>query len=110
VPLALLSHLILLQNFAPAFIMLRVALGRARPDAEWSRKISGLQFNSSPDGGTQASATGRSRSQGAGSGFGTNTILTVPRSNSEDDVDIDLEARDTSGSMDAAAKENSEQI
>jgi hypothetical protein len=36
------------QNFAPALIMLRVALGRARPDSEWSEKASNLQFGSSP--------------------------------------------------------------
>jgi hypothetical protein len=35
-----------LQNFAPALIMLRVVLGRACPDTEWSGKISGLQSNS----------------------------------------------------------------
>jgi hypothetical protein len=82
-----------IQNFAPVFIMLRVALGRARPETEWSGKISGLQFTSNPGGraGAQASADGL-RSHGAGGGFGTNTILTVPRSHFEHEVDI--EARD----------------
>jgi hypothetical protein len=92
------------QNFAPAFIMLRVALGRARPDTEWSGKISGLEFSSNPGGGAPASATGRFRSQGTGhGGFGTNTILTVPRSNFQHEVDVDIEARDTGSDMDAVA-------
>ena len=78
------------QNFAPVFIMLRVALGRARPETEWSGKISGLEFRSNPGGGAgvQASAD-RSRSHGNSGGFGTNTILTVPRSHLEYEVDIE---------------------
>jgi hypothetical protein len=60
---------LLSQNFAPALIMLRVVLGRARPDTEWSRKISGLQFNCSS--GVEEIAI---------SGDATSTILTVPRS------------------------------
>jgi hypothetical protein len=73
--------------------MLRVALGRARPETEWSGKISGLEFTSNPGGraGAQASVDGL-RSHGTGGGFGTNTILTVPRSHLEHEVDI--EARD----------------
>ena len=59
--------------------MLRVVLGRARPDTEWSGKISGLQFNSAP--GVQEST----KSRGV-----TSTILTVP---------VDLEANE--GSLDA---------
>jgi hypothetical protein len=78
------------QNFAPVFIMLRVALGRARPETEWSGKISGLQFTSNPGG--RAGALDGSRSHGTAGEFGTNTILTVPRSHLEHEVDI--EARD----------------
>ena len=55
--------------------MLRVVLGRARPDTEWSGKISGLQFNSAP--GIQESAI----SEGA-----TSTILTVPRTHHREEV------------------------
>jgi hypothetical protein len=51
--------------------MLRVVLGRARPDTEWSRKISALRFNST-------------------SGGMTSTMLTVSRSH--DVVELDLEA------------------
>jgi hypothetical protein len=83
--------------------MLRVVLGRARPDTEWSGKISGLQFNTYPGGGTQASVTGRSRSQGTGDRFGTNTIRTVLRSHFEPEVDVDLEAGDVNGDMDVVA-------
>ena len=70
--------------------MLRVALGRARPETEWSGKISGLEFGSNPGGraGAQASAD-RSRSHGTVGGFGTNTIHTVPRSHLEHEVDIE---------------------
>ena len=60
--------------------MLRVLLGRPRPDAEWSGgtgKISGLQFSSAP--GVQGSA----RSRGA-----TSTILTIPRSCHGEEVDL----------------------
>ena len=70
--------------------MLRVALGRARPETEWSGKISGLEFNSNPGGGAGAQASAdRSRSHGTGDGFGTNTILTVSRSHLEHDADIE---------------------
>jgi hypothetical protein len=58
--------------------MLRVVLGRARPDTEWSGKISGLQFNSAP--GVEESA----RSRGA-----ISTILTVPRSHHGEEVDLE---------------------
>ena len=58
--------------------MLRVVLGRARPDTEWSGKISGLQFNSAP--GVQESM----RSRGA-----TSTILTAPRSHRGEEVDLE---------------------
>ena len=58
--------------------MLRVVLRRARPDTEWSGKVSGLQFNSAP--GVQESA----RSRGA-----TSTILTVPRSHRGEEVDLE---------------------
>jgi hypothetical protein len=73
--------------------MLRIALGRARPETEWSGKISGLEFTSNPGGGAgaQASADG-SRSHGTSGGFRTNTILTVPQSHLEHDR-VDLEAR-----------------
>jgi hypothetical protein len=60
--------------------MLRVVLGHARPDTEWSGKISGLQFNSAP--GVQESA----RSRGLAS-----TILTVPRSHYGEEA-VDLQA------------------
>ena len=87
--------------------MLRVTLCCVHPGTEWSGKISGLQFNSNPDGEAQASVTGISRLQGKGhKGLGTITIPTVLRG-----VDIDLEARDIESDMDAAAqKENLEWI
>jgi hypothetical protein len=65
--------------------MFRVVLGRARPDTEWSGKISGLRFNSAP--GVQQSA----RSRGA-----TSTILTVARSPHGDVVDLDSEVNGNS--------------
>jgi hypothetical protein len=68
------------QNFAPALIMLRVVLGRARPDTEWSGKISGLHFNSAP--GVPESV----RSRGV-----TSTILTVPRSHHQEEVDLEAD-------------------
>jgi hypothetical protein len=79
------------------FIMLRVALGRARPETEWSGKISGLEFTSNPGGraGASASADG-SRSRGTGGRFGTNTILTVPRSHLEHEGDIEARDHDAS--------------
>jgi hypothetical protein len=67
-----------LQNFAPALIMLRVVLGRARPDTEWSGKISDLQFGST-SGGQEST-----RSRGV-----VNTILTFPKSHHGE---VDLEA------------------
>jgi hypothetical protein len=78
--------------------MLRVLQGRARPDTEWSGKISELEFSSNPGyrAGAQTATGGRSRSHG-GTGTGTtgglgiNTILTAPRSHLEHE--IDLEAR-----------------
>jgi hypothetical protein len=63
--------------------MLRVVLGRARPDTEWSGKISGLRFNSAP--GAQESA--RSRDV-------TSTILTVPRSHHEQIFDVETDPLD----------------
>ena len=78
--------------------MLRVALGRARPDTEWSGKISGLEFCSNPGGAAQPSAAERLRLQGAAGRFGTNTILTVPRSNFGYEGDVNLEARDVTTS------------
>jgi hypothetical protein len=59
--------------------MLRVVLGRARPDTEWSGKISGIQFNPAP--GVQRSP----RSRGAAS-----TILTVLRSHREEEADLEV--------------------
>jgi hypothetical protein len=68
------------QNFAPALIMLRVVLGRARADNEWSGKIiSGLQFKSTP--GVQ----GSTRSRGA-----TSTILTIPTSHRGKEIDLEV--------------------
>jgi hypothetical protein len=66
--------------------MLRVVLGRARPDTEWSGKISGLRFNSAP------------RIQEGMSSRGiASTILTVPRSHHGEEGDLeangDLEPR-----------------
>jgi hypothetical protein len=49
--------------------MLRVALGRARPDSEWSMQGSKLQFGSSP----------ATRSRGRGYDGTTSTIGTVSR-------------------------------
>jgi hypothetical protein len=57
--------------------MLRVVLGRARTDAEWSGKISALRFNSAS--GVQ---------ENAGSTDATSTIV-IARSNGEE---ADLEA------------------
>jgi hypothetical protein len=61
------------QNFAPILIMLRVLLGRARPDKEWSKSISNLQFNSTPE--VQEGRSSRDQ---------THTILTIPRSHHEE--------------------------
>jgi hypothetical protein len=79
-----------LQNFAPVFIMLRVALGRARPETEWSGKMSALEFSSNPGGGAGAQASAdRSKSYGTRGGCGTNTILAAPQSH----LEVDIEAR-----------------
>jgi hypothetical protein len=103
------SHLILSQNFAPALIMFRAALGHARPDTEWSGKFSGWKFNSNPGGG--ARTTGRLRSKATGGGVGMDPILTAPTSNVEHEADINLEAREIGSDMEAVAgEENSEQI
>jgi hypothetical protein len=61
--------------------MLRVVLGRARPDTEWSGKISGLRFNSAP--GVQESE----RPRGAAS-----TILTIQSSRRAEEVDLEENA------------------
>jgi hypothetical protein len=58
--------------------MLHVVLGWARPDTEWSGKISGLHFNSAP--GVPESV----RSRGV-----TSTILTVPRSHHREEIDLE---------------------
>jgi hypothetical protein len=58
--------------------MLRVALGRARPDTEWSGKISGLQFNSAP--GVQESVQSRDVAS---------IVLTVPNSRCREEVDLE---------------------
>ena len=67
--------------------MLRVALGRARPDTEWSRSpLSELRFASSS----------RPRSQGqiggahVGQAGGASTIMTLPRSLA-DEVNLNFE-------------------
>jgi hypothetical protein len=64
--------------------MLRVVLGRARPDTAWSAKVSGLEFNSSP--GIRESARSRDA---------TNTITMVPRTYNGEEVDLEasLEAK-----------------
>jgi hypothetical protein len=67
------------QNFAPALIMLRVVLGRARPDTEWSGKHSDLQFNSTPGAQESASSTGV-----------TSTILTVPGNHRWEEADLEV--------------------
>jgi hypothetical protein len=59
--------------------MLRVVLGRTRPDIELSEKFSGLQFNSAP--GAQESR--RSRGE-------TSTVLTVTRSHLREEVDLEV--------------------
>jgi hypothetical protein len=55
--------------------MLRVVLGRARPDTEWSAKLSGLHFSPGPAGefGASSSSSGHCR------GGITGTIGTMPR-------------------------------
>jgi hypothetical protein len=58
--------------------MLRVVLGRARPDKEWSGKVSGLQFSSASEGQESANSRGA-----------TSTILTVPSSRHEEEVDLE---------------------
>jgi hypothetical protein len=79
------TSFILPQDFAPVFIMLRVILGRARPETEWSSQISGLEFNCNPGGGAGAQAD-RSRSS---AGLGTNSILAATRSHLVHEVDIE---------------------
>ena len=59
--------------------MLRVILGRVRPNTERSGKIYGLQFNSAS--GVQDSAQSRDE---------TSTILTVPRSHHMEEVDLEV--------------------
>jgi hypothetical protein len=62
--------------------MLRVALGRARPETEWTGKISVLHFNSAP--GVQESMR---------SGDATSTVLTVPRSDCGEEVDLEAHGK-----------------
>jgi hypothetical protein len=70
--------------------MLRVVLGRARPDTEWSEKISGLQFNSTPG------AQERTRSGDA------SAIMTVPRSpNGRETVDLDANGESRTAPLDS---------
>jgi hypothetical protein len=67
--------------------MLRVSLGRARPETEWNVKISGLEISSNPGGRTGAQA------------FGTNNNVTVPQSHLEHEIDVegrgDISAEDS---------------
>jgi hypothetical protein len=85
--------------------MIRVILGRAQPNSEWSGKISGIEFSSNPGGrvGEQAS-TDRVRSHGirAAGGFGTDTVLTVSGSHLRQE--IDPEARDAGSDLDAVTE------
>jgi hypothetical protein len=88
--------------------MLRVALGRARPDTEWSCKNSGLDFTSDHSSGTGAQTSiGRSRLHNSCicGGFRTDTtILTVPRSHLE--YEIDLEVQGSVSDLNAATQGN----
>jgi hypothetical protein len=85
-----------MQNFAPAFIMLRVALDRDRPESEGSGRISGLQFDSSSPGAAA------SRSHGPMS-----TVFTVPTAGyGNSATESDLEA----GSGRAQFDRDSEQL
>jgi hypothetical protein len=71
------------QDFPPALIMLRVALGRARSDTEWSSEISDVRFNTVPEA--------QERSRGA-----TSTPLTTPRQHREEvDLEVNGEPLDT---------------
>jgi hypothetical protein len=69
--------------------MVRVALGRARPETEWSRKVSGLEFNSKPGGEARAQVSADRHGTDVSGEFGINTIVTVPRSHLEHGVDIE---------------------
>jgi hypothetical protein len=91
--------------------MLRVSLGHARPEAEWSGKISGLEFSSNPGGraGALASAYGL-RSHSTGGRFGTNTILTVLRSHFEHEVDIEARNHGASDEDSLHGKETEKQL
>ena len=76
------------QDFAPALIMLRVALGQARQDAEWSgRTLSGIQFGNATPGVQESARTG-----GASS-----TILTAPRSHYGKEVHLEASTRREEG-------------
>jgi hypothetical protein len=89
--------------------MLRVAQGRARPDTEWSGRISALEFSSNPGGsaGIQVSTGGRSRSHcGLGGGLGMNTILTVSRSHLEHEIDLEAKNGAASDMNPVTGKEN----
>jgi hypothetical protein len=85
--------------------MIRVILGRAQPETEWSGKISGIEFSSNPSGraGEQAS-TDRIRSHGirTASGFGTDTILIV--SGNHLGQEFDPETRDAGSDLDAVTE------
>ena len=74
----------MMKNFAPALIMFRVVPGRARPDTEWSAKLSGLHFACEPAGELGASSSGHCRGL-------TSTIITMPRIRDEVLQDPNLE-------------------
>jgi hypothetical protein len=87
--------------------MLRVALGRARPDTEWG-SVSQLEFNVNPALEKMQASTRRTRSQGTNGGFETSTTLTIPR-NHLDQWDADLEARDDGGGKGRSGQEAREE-
>jgi hypothetical protein len=60
--------------------MLRVVLGRARPDTEWSTKISDIEFNSDSQTARASSAASGNDDTIWGSRGAITTILTIPRS------------------------------
>jgi hypothetical protein len=80
----MLWRFLMMKNFAPALIMLRVVLGRARPDSEWSAKVSGLHFASGPVGALAVPSSGNSRGV-------TSNIVTIPRIRGEIEYYPDIE-------------------